>query len=228
MTNYRGRRHVVIFLLLTLLSFASLRNAQAQEPKLTQNSGSELQNAYQDKKPYTLRLLFTDPSGDTVSKSKAIFVDEGPSGNLRIPATNITGDVRTGAVIEWRVNGFEPGSHKGYFEVSRLNDTAPIRYPAEPTEFYSFVVENLTTKWIIFGVGLLIGLTAIPAIVFFLSRSINPRGDSSQAARLGLFFGILAICVLFIGLFLSIYGWLVFAIIVLAFLALPLLFTRRR
>jgi hypothetical protein len=200
---------------------------RAQTPKLEQNPGSELLNAYQDKKPYTLRMLYTDPSGDEVSKSKAVFIDEGPSGSNRITADSVTGDTKTGAAIEWHVNGFEPGSHKGSFEITRVGGDT-VRYPAEKTEFYSFVVENLTTKWIILGVGILIALSAIPAVVFFLSRAMNPRGDSSQAARIGLLIGVLVICVLFIYLFLSIYGPLVFAILVLGVLALPLLLTRRR
>lgn len=229
MIHFWGRTKatfLLFFALFSVLMTGAL--AQAQGPKLTENAGSELKNAYEDKKPYTLRLLYTDPSGDEVSKSKAVFVDEGASGNNRITATSITGNTSTGAIVEWHVNGFEPGSHKGHFEVTPPSGTTAVRYPAEPTEFYSFVVENVTTKWIILGVGVLICLTAIPAVVFFLSRSMNPRGDSSQAARIGLLIGILCICVLFIYLFLSVYGPLVFAAILLALFALPILLTRRR
>ena len=222
MTLFWGRLTVVLVLLCTVFGLY----AYAEAPKLTENAGSELRNAYKDKEPYTLRLLYTDPAGDTVGKSKAVFVDEGPSGTNRITANAITGSTTTGAVVEWHVNGFEPGAHKGYFEVNGVNGV--IRYPTEPTEFYSFVVENLTTKWIILGVGSLICLMAVPAVVFFLSRTINPRGDGPGAARIGFLIGVLSLCGLFIYLFLSVYGPLVFAILLLGILALPLLLTRKR
>jgi hypothetical protein len=140
-------------------------------------------------------------------------------------ATSIEGDTKTGAVITWDINGFEQGGHTAHFEVDAL--TGKVRYPAEATENYTFVVEALWSKVIIMLVGLVIGLAALPLLTYVLFRSANPRGDPSRVARVGLLIGILAGCALFIYLFLSIYGPLVYAILAVGIFAGLILMLRR-
>jgi hypothetical protein len=202
-----------------------LTGARADPPKLTEDPQNELRKTYQAGQKYTIRMLYTDPAGDEITKSKAQFIDEAPSGRVATAATSIEGDTKTGAVITWDINGFEQGGHTAHFEVDAL--TGKVRYPAEATENYTFVVEAIGTKIIIMMVGLVIGLAALPLLTYVLFRSANPRGDPSRVARVGLLIGILACCALFIYLFLSIYGPLVYAILGVGIFAGLILMLRR-
>ena len=217
------RRVVAAPLLLLLLALV----AQAAGPKLEEVRGSELLKTYQAGKDYTLRLEYTDPNGDPIKKSDALFIDEAPSGRISTPATAVDGsDTSKGVTLVWNIRGFEQSSHKGHFEVKALTGTTT--YPQDPKEFYEFVVEALGTKYITLAFGALIGFVGVPWVTYFFARMLNPRGDPSRAARVGLLFGILAFCALFIYLFLSFYGPLVYAILILGFLAaIILLFGRR-
>lgn len=213
-------------LLLAGLAFGPLTAARAAGSTLAQAPGDELKTTYQAGQKYTLRLFYTDPSGDEIQKSKALFIDEAPSGRVSIPATNIVGDDTTkGVVIEWAINGFEQGGHRASFEVNSL--TGKVRYPSG-TEPYAFVVEAIGSKIITMLIGAGVGLLAVPFLVYILTRTMNRRGDPSYAARVGLLFGILACCALFIYLFLSIFGPLVYAILAVGAVAgLVLLINRR-
>lgn len=224
--TYLKIRSLAVWLLVAALPFFLTRPAQAQA-KLTQAPGSELSKTYQAGKRYTLRLQYTDPKGDDLSKSKALFIDEAPSGRTSTAASVINGDVANGAIIEWDINGFEQGAHKGHFEIT--NDAgARLRYPKETTENYEFVVEAFATKLITMGIGLIICLALVPLITYLLARSINPRGDPSRTARVGLWVGILLACLLFIYLFVGMFGPLVYAILIIGLLALPVLLLNRR
>jgi hypothetical protein len=207
---------VVVACLPVLTAFA--------EPKL--EPLSPLENSYQAGKRYVIRMRYTDPDDEPITKAKCLFIDESPAGRIEFPATAIEGEITKGATIVWDINKFEQGSHKAHFEIKSGSTT--VRYPTDSNEFYPFSVEAIGTKFVILGVGLLVGLAGIPFIVFFLSRSMNPRGDPSNAARVGLLFGILACCVLFIYLFANVYGPLVYAILVLGIIAALILLTRRR
>jgi hypothetical protein len=218
-------RIFAVLVLLPALALLTLAVARADPPKLTEISGDELKKAYQAKEKYTIRMQYTDPAGDEISKSKALFIDESPSGRVPTAATSIEGDTKTGAVITWDINQFEQGPHTAHFEVNALTGT--VRYPAEATENYTFVVEALWSKVIIMLVGLAIGLAALPLLTYVLFRSANPRGDPSRVARVGLLIGILACCALFIYLFLSIYGPLVYAILGVGLFAGLILMLRR-
>jgi hypothetical protein len=221
-TNRSRAVHVMCAFAVVMLLIGG---ARAQGPKLTEISGDELKKTYQAGQKYTIRMQYTDPAGDEISKSKAQFMDQGPSGNTPTAATSIEGDTKTGAVITWNINGFEQGSHTAHFEVNALTGT--VRYPAEATENYTFVVEAIGSKVIIMLVGLVIGLAALPLLTYVLFRSANPRGDPSRVARVGLLIGILACCALFIYLFLGIYGPLVYAILGVGIFAGLILMLRR-
>jgi hypothetical protein len=213
---------VALWLFVSLVCVTGIVGRVWAAPTLTVPPGGELPSTFQAGKNYTLRLVYTDPKGDEISKSKAVFIDEAPSGRKPpMPASNITGDPSTGATLEWNINGFEQGGHRGHFEVSALTGT--VRYPTEGD--YVFGVEALGTKIITMVVGVAVALLVIPISVYLIARSLKRQGDPSQAARMGLFFGILACCALFIYLFLNIFGPLVYAILVvgvLAFIALVL------
>ena len=222
------RRHTAVFLwfplLLTLLTVFSCRLAFAA-PTLEELRDDPLPKTIQGGQIAELQLRYTDKSGDPIKASDALFIDNSASSAqpIKTAATEIIGDPATGATVIWRVKGLEQGKHTARFEIKAL--TANATYPNNGATPYEFVVEALGTKYAILGVGMLIGLVAVPFITYFLFRMMNPRGDPSRVARVGLLFGILAICALFIYLFLSVYGPLVYAILVLGFLgAIVLLF----
>jgi hypothetical protein len=223
-TNQGGCRLAVRVLLAAALFVLPLLPAFAQaklEPI------GQLENSYQTGQAYTIRMKYTDPDDEKVSKNKALFIDESGAGRVPTEASAIEGtDVTKGVTIVWDVKNLAQGSHKAHFEVSAGGKT--VRYPEAADSFYTFGVEALGTKFIILGVGLLVGLAGVPFIVFFLSRSMNPRGDPSNAARVGLLFGILACCALFIYLFANVYGALVWAILIVGIIAAAILMTRRR
>ncbi len=224
------RNPIAAFLVVVLLAAVTLlgRATWAAPPTLTQVPDHELPNTFQANSTYTLSLIYKDPNGFSVNKSKAIFHDESGAGQLPISADNIVGETGSanGATITWTVRGLAQGRHTGYFEVT--NASGKTRYPAEPTEFYTFGVEALATKYIILGIGAIVGMIGIPFIVYLIARATNKRGNPSSAARLGLLIGILAVCCLFIYLFANVYGPLVYAILIVGFLAAIVLLLQRR
>lgn len=218
-------RPAALSLLLALL-FLGTRPGRAAPPTLEPINGSELQSTYRTGEAYTLRLLFKDPDGDLPRSAK--FFDESPAGNVAFGGKIGSGDPRTGIVIEWPIQGLAQGGHNNTrFEV-KGSDGQTARYPLDPNGFYSFSVESLVTKLITLGAGLLVGLLFVPFLFYILFRAMNRRGDPSRAARVGLLLGILACTALFIYLFASFYGPLVYvlgAVVALALLAVVL--TRR-
>lgn len=206
----------------------ALPQACAAAPVLAPLPGEELPKAFQPGKRYTLRLQYTDPSGDPLRKSDAMFVDEAPSGRVSTPASSVSSDdTSKGVIIEWDINGFEQGSHRAHFEAKGLTTTST--YPTDAATAYEFVVESLTTKIIEALLGAAICFAFVPFVTYFLSRMINPRGDPSRAARVGLLFGILAFCALFFLLFSSVSQIVTWAIIGLGILgAIVMLAGNRR
>lgn len=218
-------RPIVAFLLL-LLALVPVRPGRAAPPSLNQLAGNELPGVFRAERPYTLSLVFTDADGDRPKRAR--FIDRSDAaGNVTVDGRIGAGDPRSGVTIEWPVRGFAQGGHRSYFEVTGT-DGRTARYPAEPSEFYSFAAESLVTKFIILGVGLLVGLLFVPFLFYVLFRAMNRRGDPSRAARVGLLLGILACTALFIYLFASFYGLLVYVLGGLVALALLVVVLTRR
>ena len=224
----RFRRNIGVLLCLCMVALGHQASVQAA-PQLTVPPAGQLEQAFQTGKSYTLRLEYKDANGDTIAKKNAVFVDESSTGTQKYTATDIDGaDSAQGETIAWQINGFNPGGHQGYFEVTPLTGKA-VRYPADPGTFYSFTVESVATKFITLGFGILVGLGVIPFISYFLFRTVNKRGDPSRAARVGLFFGILAVIALFLFLFTGVISpLLLYAIPIIALVAgLIVIFGRR-
>lgn len=198
--------------------------AQTRVEELT--GAAALPKTFQVDKPYTITLRYTDPKGDSIKKADCLFIDQGPSGRTSTPATKITGSPETGADISWELNKLEQGAHTAHFEIKNESDTV-TRYPEDEKSSYQFVVEAVATKVIVMVVGLLVALLALPLIVYLMARAMNPRGDPSRAARMGLLIGILSSCALFIYLFLSLFGPLVWAILIVGAFAAIVLMLRR-
>lgn len=194
---------------------------QAAPPQLSEDASKPLEGVYQTRKRYTVRVLFADADGDRPRTT--VFSDESPGGG-RVEFTQaqvVSSGNRGEYTITWDIPGLAEGGHKAEFIVTGTDgNTARLRY--------SFVVENLVTKWVIMGVGLLVGLLFVPFLVYVLARAVNRRGDPSRAARVGLLFGILAGAALFIYLFASFYGLLTYAIGGVAALALLVVVLTRR
>lgn len=221
-----ARNALISALGLTLLLGACALSALAAPPALSEIPGAELQEIYQAGKTYTLRLQYTDPDGDRPRKAQ--FIDESPAGTVSKDLTRLDGNnFRGGVPLVWEVRGFEPGAHRAYFLVTDAEGQT-TRFPPSPDQFYTFKVESLGTKWGIMAAGLVVGLLFVPFLVYVLARSLNRRGDPSRAARVGLLFGILACCALFIYLFASFYGPLAYAIGGIAALALLVIVLTRR
>lgn len=195
------------------------------EPTLKPLGEAPLPNAFQDKGKYTLRLVYQDPKNDDIVK--ATFHDESRSGNIAVEKKSVDGSPENGATITWEINGFDKGDHKGYFIVT--TDVGETRYPAEKDEFYTFKVESVTDKWIVTVVGWLICLGAVPFLVYILARSLNPRGNPSAVARIGLIVGIFLALALFIWQFMGVYdNPLIWALAVIGFLGLLVAVVVRR
>ena len=212
-------------LLAAVLGMGGTTAALAAPPTLTEPPGAALKGVYRAGQSYTLTLVFKDPDGDRPRRVK--FIDQSDAGNVEVDGRIGPGDPQTGVNIDWNVRGFAPGGHRAYFAVTGT-DGNTARYPPDPNEFYTFAAENLVTKWVIMGAGLLVGLLFLPFLVYVLARSMNRRGDPSRAARVGLLLGILACCALFIYLFASTYGPLTYVMGGIAALALLVIVLTRR
>lgn len=220
---------VLLALVAGLLLFAPVR---AQDPVIEELGGAQsLPRSFEVDKPYSISLRYTDPKGDQVRAKNAIMTDQGPSGTTNIPAKSVTGDPQTGAIITWEVNKLGQGAHSARFSVKNESNITTY-YPKDGETKYEFAVESLTTKIIIFVVILLIALLALPLIIYLISRAINPRGDPSKAARMGLLLGIVScfaafVLMFFSSLFSGPYFWLGWAIMGVLFLAAIVILIRR-
>jgi hypothetical protein len=215
-----------------LLFVAPAAPARAQDPVLEELGGAQsLPRSFEVDKPYTISLRYTDPKGDQVRAKNAVMQDQGPSGLTNIPAKAVTGDPTTGAIITWEVNKLAPGAHSARFSVKNESNVTTY-YPKDDGVKYEFAVESLTTKIIIFVVILLVALLALPLIIYLIARAINPRGDPSKAARMGLLLGVVSslaafVLMFFSALFVGPYAWLGYAIMGVLLLAAVVILIRR-
>lgn len=191
--------HLSKFVLALAALFCAALSVRA-EPELKPLGDAPLPNAFHTGSKYTLRLSYQDKKGDDIEK--ATFHDESGAGNIEVEKKSVDGSPDSGATITWEINGFEKGSHKGYFTVK--TQAGETRYPAARDEFYQFKVESILDKVILTVLGVVVCLVAIPFLVYLIARSANPRGNPSSVARIGLFIGIFGALAIFIWQFMGI------------------------
>lgn len=197
----------------------------AATPTLTEVPGDELKNTYQAGKTVTFRLSYKDPDGDRIRKAQ--FIDEN-GGNTLDYKTLEGGTPETGQTIVWNATGgFDNGGHKGYFLVTNTVGEE-VRYPEDPERRYTFNVASVGQKWVVTGIGIVVGLLFVPFLVYLIARSTNKRGNPSSAARVGLLIGIFAALAIFIYEFMGVYDPLILAIGGVAALALFIIVLTRR
>lgn len=175
--------------------------SQAQSPTLFPVGNQSLPNLYQTGQRYSVRLLYTDPKGDAITK--AVFHDESRSGNIDIDMKSVEGSPEDGATIIWEINGFEKGDHKGYFVVT--TDAKPVRYPEVTTQFYTFKVHSVVDKWILVGGLMVLCFSLLPWLIFTGMRTVNRKGSATGAAKVALSVGAVAALSTFVWQFLGIY-----------------------
>ncbi len=186
-----------------------------------------LRTTYRDNGTYLLRLQYRDPKGDDILK--ATFHDESRAGAIPIEHQSIVGSPSDpeGATITWQVNGFEKGDHKGYFVVA--TDLGETRWPGKPSDFWNFKVESLLDKWLVVVVGWVLSLIGVPFLIYLAARALNPRGNPSSAARIGLILGLLLALGIFVQQFLGTYdNPLIWVLAGIAFLGLFVVILTRR
>ena len=186
-----------------------------------------LRTTYRDNGTYLLRLQYKDPKGDDIVK--ATFHDESRAGAVPVEHQSIVGSPSDpdGATVTWQVNGFEKGDHKGYFVVA--TDLGETRWPGKPDDFWNFKVESVADKWLVVVAGWVLSLVGVPFLVYLAARALNPRGNPSSAARIGLILGLVLAVGIFVQQFLGTYDnpliWLLTGI---AFLGLLVVVLTRR
>ncbi|MBC8103937.1 MAG: US12 family protein [Cytophagales bacterium] len=199
--------------------------AVAVPPTLTEVPGDELKNTYKAGNNVTFRLSYKDPDGDRIKKAQ--FIDES-GGASQDYKTLEGGTADTGQTIVWEVRGgFDKGGHKGYFLVTN-SVGEEVRFPEDPDRRYTFTVASVADKWIVTGIGVLVGLLFIPFLIYLIARSANKRGNPSSAARIGLLIGIFAALAIFIYEFIGVYDPLILAMGGVAALALFIIVLTRR
>lgn len=138
---------------------SSPRSPHGAEPVLEELGGVQsLPRNFETDKSYTLSLKYTDArNGDSIRARDALLLDNGPGGNVSIPARSITGNPQSGAIITWEVNKLAPGVHSARFFVkNEIESTAS--YPKESEPKYEFMVRSLSTGIITIGLGTLFWL----------------------------------------------------------------------
>ena len=206
------------------LSFFSLTAAPAAPPKLEPAPNAEVPGEVRPGQTLDFSMNYT---GDPPSALNMVVQTPGGE-TVRIPAKASGGDPAAGVPVSWRFTPSESGSYKYFFEAS-AGDLGSARYPATPADDPQFVAVNLLTKYLVFLVGLGIGLLFLPFVVYLAARSANRRGDPGAAARVALLIGVIASYALFLYLFYSVYSVLLLGLAgVVALGLLIVLFSRRR
>ncbi len=186
----------------------------------------ELPSAGEFGHAYTLNILYTQPQGDP--PTSLVMVLESPAGRIMKPPDAIDGsDPVKGITVNWTFAPQNAGTYRYHFEaMSSLGEDA--RYPADQKQELEFHSISILVQALIFIVGALIAVVALPTLVYAAVRAVHRGGDPAAAARAGLFVGVFAAFGLFCYLFAGIYHSLgVAAAGVVAIVVLIALFTRR-
>lgn len=198
----RVMRFVALFVATVALALPALAKPELKP----QSAPDDLKSLYRAGEKYTLHLEYKDADGYAIKTAK--FIDKSKDGEVPFDAKEVGGKTEEGVSLAWEINGFAKGEHSGYFEVENEKGVKS-RYPSDPSSHYSFAVESLTDKWIVFVVGVLICIGMLPFLVYLIARSVNKQGNPSSAARGALILGIVAALALFIWQFMSWYNPLV-------------------
>jgi len=198
--------------------------AVAAPPKFEPISGQDLPSEVRPGQALSFSMTY---AGDP--PTALTMVVETPGGEtVRVPSKASGGDPSAGVPVTWPFTPSESGTYKYHFEAV-AGDIGSVRYPTSPVDDPQFVAVNLLTKYLIFAVGLVIGLLFLPFVVYLAARSANQHGDPGAAARVALLIGVVASYALFLYLFYTVYGVLLLALAgVVALGLLIMLFTRRR
>lgn len=174
---------------------------------------------------YTFHLTYKQPAGDPPTKLQMIV--DAPYGQINQSASVPLGDPTTGVDVSWNFTPEQSGQYQVYF-MTESSTGGVARYPAGSGSI-EMDSPNSTIKFIVLGVGLLIGLLFLPFVVYSIARAANRRGDPGAAARVALLIGIVASYALFLYLFYSVYSVVPLALAGVVTLGLlVVLFTRRR
>jgi len=131
---------------------------------------------------YSFRIRYRDADGD--SPRSITCVVSGPGGTQRKDYDKKAGDnAKQGITAEFTMGPLQEGQYNLHFTAQSGDGTAQ-------TNPVQFVVENITHKYVQLGVGELVCLLFVPAILFFFMRMLSSRGDPRRAARFGLLVGI--------------------------------------
>ena len=217
-------RHSICLFFALCLCFLTLTAAHAAPPKLEPAPNADVPGEVRPGQTLDFSMIYT---GDPPTALNLV-VQTPDGGTVRIPTKASGGDPAAGVPVSWRFTPDGSGSYKYHFEAS-AGDLGSARYPAAPADDPQFVAVNLLTKYLVFLVGLGIGLLFLPFVVYLAARSANRRGDPGAAARVALLIGVIASYALFLYLFYTVYSVLLLSLAgVVALGMLIVLFSRRR
>ena len=216
---------VMRFVALIIATVALALPTLAKPELKAKSAPDDLKSLYRASEKYTLHLEYKDPDGYAIKSAK--FMDKSKDGEVPFDAKELGGKTEDGVELSWEVNGFAKGGHSGFFEVENEKGVK-TRYPSDSSKYYSFAVESLTDKWIVFVVGVVICIAMLPFLVYLIARSVNKQGNPSSAARGALILGIFAALALFIWQFMEWYSPLVLVLGgIAALFGLVIVLTRR-
>lgn len=198
----------------------------AKPPTLTPSPTNEFPNEINAGNAEPFTMVYQQAQGDP-AKDLFMVVQTPGGATVRVPAPPPVGnDPKEGQEVAWNYKPLDSGTYRYHFEATSSTGSS-VRFPA--TEELQFVSVSLVSRYIIFGIGLLIALFFLPFVVYIATRSLNRRSDPAAAARVALLIGVLASFGLYLYLFRSVYGILGIALAAIASLGILIaLFSRRR
>jgi hypothetical protein len=214
-----------------LLALAAVSPALAAPPTLAPDQSQWLPATLGTGKTAVVRLQYKDADGDAPSRATMTLTPSGGDGSpATIPATDASkqGDAAQGLLLEFPLRVESAGTYKVSFLVGSSADE-PVRYPTEPANDPVITVESPWMKLGLLIGGILICILGMPLVFFMVSRAINPRGEPTVAARLGLLAGLMLGYLLFAYLYWAALGPLYIAAALVGVLVLMVLvFVARR
>ena len=215
--------HVIVSVFALMFVCAA---AWATPPALTPSVTNDFPNEINAGNAEPFAMVYQQAQGDP-PKDLFMVVQTPEGATVRVPAPPPAGGTpKDGQEVTWNYKPLDSGTYRYHFEATSSTGSS-VRFPA--TEELQFVSVSLVSRYIIFGIGLLIALFFLPFVVYVATRSLNRRSDPAAAARVALLIGVLASFGLYLYLFRSVYGVLGIALAAIASLGILIaLFSRRR